>query len=40
MGAAEDKMVRQHHELNGLEFEQTPGDGGGQRNLASVTRQT
>ena len=22
----EDKMVRQHHQLNGDEFEQTPGD--------------
>ena len=25
-GAAEDEMVRQHHWLNGHEFEQTPGD--------------
>ena len=25
----EDKMVRQHHQLNGDEFEQTPGDGEG-----------
>ena len=24
-------MVRQHHQLNGLEFEQTWGDGEGQR---------
>ena len=31
--AAEDKMVRQHHQLNGHEFEQTPGDTGGQRRL-------
>ena len=31
---AEDKMVRQHHWLNGRESEQTPGDSGGQRNLA------
>ena len=23
---AEDEMVRQHHQLNGHEFEQTPGD--------------
>ena len=23
---AEDKMVRQHHQLNGYEFEKTPGD--------------
>ena len=27
-------MVRQHHQLNGHEFEQSPGDGGGQRRLA------
>ena len=27
-GAAEDEMVRQHHWLNGHEFEQTPGDSG------------
>ena len=33
-GAAEDEMVRQHHQLNGGEFEQTPGDSGGQRSLA------
>ena len=32
-GAAEDEMVRQHHWLNG-EFEQIPGDSGGQRRLA------
>ena len=25
----EDKMVRQHHQLNGDEFEQTPGDSEG-----------
>ena len=31
---AEDEMVRQHHQLNGCEFEQTSGDSGGQRNLA------
>ena len=33
-GAAEDEMVRYHHQLNRHEFEQTPGDSGGQRNLA------
>ena len=27
----EDEMVREHHWLNGCEFEQTPGDSGGQR---------
>ena len=26
--ATEDKMVREHHPLNGHEFEQTPGDDG------------
>ena len=33
-GVAEDEMVRYHHLLNGHEFEQTPGDTGGQRSLA------
>ena len=32
-GVAEDEMVRQHHRFNGHEFEQTPGDSGGQRSL-------
>ena len=31
---AEDEMVRQHHQLHGHEFEQYPGDSGGQRRLA------
>ena len=30
----EDEMVGWHHRLNGHEFEQTLGDGGGQRGLA------
>ena len=30
---AEDETVRQHHQLNGHEFEQTLGDGEGQRSL-------
>ena len=30
----EGKMVGWHHGLSGHEFEQTPGDSGGQRNLA------
>ena len=30
----EDEMVRWHHWLNGNQFEQTPGDCGGQRSLA------
>ena len=31
---AEDEMVRQHHWFNGHEFEQIPGDSGGQGSLA------
>ena len=31
--ATEDEMVGWHHQLNGLEFEQTPGDSEGQGNL-------
>ena len=30
---AEDEMVRWHRPLNEHEFEQTPGDSGGQRGL-------
>ena len=30
---AEDEMVGWHHLLNGLEFEQAPGDNGRQRSL-------
>ena len=30
----EDEMVRWHHLLNGQEFEQTLGDGEGQKSLA------
>ena len=33
-GATEDEMVGWHHQLNGHEFEQTPGDGEGQGSLA------
>ena len=33
----EDEMVRQHHRLNGDEFEQTPGETEGQRSLASCS---
>ena len=29
----EDKMIGRHHQLNSLEFEQTPGDSEGQGNL-------
>ena len=31
---AEDEMIRQHHQLNGHEFEQTWADSEGQRSLA------
>ena len=30
----EDETLRQHHRLNGHEFEQTPGDGKGQGSLS------
>ena len=33
-GAAEDEMVRWHHQLNGHELEQTTGDSGEWRSLA------
>ena len=33
-GMTEDEMVGWHHQLNGLEFEQAPGDGKGQGSLA------
>ena len=33
-GEAEDEMARQHHQLNGHEFEQTQGDSEGQESLA------
>ena len=32
-GATEDEMVGWHHQLNGHELEQTPGDRGGQGGL-------
>ena len=32
-GAAEDEMLGWHHLLNAHEFEETPGDGGGQGSL-------
>ena len=34
---AEDKRVGWHHQLNGHEFEQTPGEGKGCRSLACCT---
>ena len=33
MGATEDELVGWHHQLNGHEFDQTPGDGDGQESL-------
>ena len=33
-GGLEDKMVRQHHKVNGQESEQILGDSGGERSLA------
>ena len=33
-GTTEDEMVGWHHQLDGHEFEQTPGDGKGQGSLA------
>ena len=35
----EDEMIRYHHQLNGHEFEQTPGDSGEQMSLASVVHE-
>ena len=35
----EDKMAGWHHQLNGHEFEQTPGDGEGQGGLMSMGSQ-
>jgi len=35
-GTAEDEMVGWHHQLDGHEFEQTPGDGEGQGSLAML----
>ena len=36
-GAAKDEMVREHHRLNGREFEQTPAERRGERRLASCS---
>ena len=33
-GTTEDELVGWHHQLNGHEFEQAPGDGEGQGSLA------
>ena len=37
-GTTEDKMVGYHHRFNGHEFEQTPGNGEGQGNLACCSQ--
>ena len=34
----EDEMVGWHHHLNGLEFEQVPGDSEGQEALCAAVR--
>ena len=34
---AQDEIVRQHHRLNGHEFEQTPGESEGYRSLAGCS---
>ena len=39
MGATEDEMVGWHHQLNGHEFEQAPGDGEGQGDLVCCSPQ-
>ena len=36
-GVAEDEMIRKHHRLNGSEFAQTLGDGGGQGSLVGYS---
>ena len=35
-GVTEDEVVREEHRLNGHEFEQTLGDGGGHRSLVCL----
>ena len=37
MGLAEDDMVGTHYQLNGYEFEQTPGDGEGKPDVLQST---
>ena len=37
-GVAKDEMVREHHQLNGYESEQTPGDSEGQGSLACCSQ--
>ena len=35
---AENETIKQHHQLNRHEFEQTPGDGRGQRSLHATVQ--
>ena len=37
-GMTEDEMVGWHHQFNGHEFEQAPGDGEGQASLACCSQ--
>ena len=39
MGSKEDEMVGWHHQLNGHELQQTPGDSEGQGSLACCSSQ-
>ena len=39
-GTTEDEMVEWHHQLNGHEFKQAPGDGEGQESLACCMQST
>ena len=38
LGLEKDEMVRQHNGLNGLEFEQTPGDNAREPGMLPSTR--
>ena len=38
-GATENEMIRYNHQLNGYEFEQTPGDSEGQGSLVCLGSQ-
>jgi len=38
-GGDKDEMVGWHHQHNGCEFEQTPGDGEGQGSLACLVHR-
>ena len=38
-GEAEDEMIRQHHWINGHQYEQTPGDSEGQGSLCAAAHR-